>query len=82
MLDQRCPKHSTLATCGELPFKCGEWLCFQILGCKNFQINLNYQAEHSDTLLAIPISGAYSNSFVTSVMNVLDDDSSNPFCQL
>jgi len=30
VLDQRCPTHSPLATCGEWPVKCGEWLCFQI----------------------------------------------------
>jgi len=30
LLDQRCPTHSPLATCGEWPFKCGEWLIFQI----------------------------------------------------
>ena len=28
---QRCPTHSPLATCGEWPFKCGEWLHSQIL---------------------------------------------------
>ena len=25
-LDQSCPTHSPIATCGEWPFKCGEWL--------------------------------------------------------
>ena len=28
-LKQRCPTHSPLDTCGEWPFKCGEWLTFQ-----------------------------------------------------
>jgi len=28
-LDQCCPNHSPHATCGEWPFKCGEWLCFK-----------------------------------------------------
>jgi hypothetical protein len=28
-IDQRCPTHSPLATCGEWSFKCGEWLYFQ-----------------------------------------------------
>ena len=27
-LTQRCPTHSQLATCGEWPFKCGEWVRF------------------------------------------------------
>ncbi len=25
-LDQRCPTHSPLATCGEWPIECGEWI--------------------------------------------------------
>ncbi len=29
-LEQRCPTHSPLATFGERPFECGEWLLYQI----------------------------------------------------
>jgi len=29
-IEQRCPTHSPLATCGEWAFKCGEWLFFSI----------------------------------------------------
>ncbi len=29
-LGQRCPTYLPLATCDELPFTCGEWLCFLI----------------------------------------------------
>ena len=31
ILNQRCPTHSPLATCGEWPIKCGEWHKFQIV---------------------------------------------------
>ena len=29
-LAQHCPIHLPLATCGKWPFKCGEWINFQI----------------------------------------------------
>jgi hypothetical protein len=35
-LNQRCPTHSPLATCGEWTFKCGEWVTFQI--SKNWDV--------------------------------------------
>ena len=39
-LNQRCPTHSPLATCGEWAFKCGEWLYFQIFK-KCYVLNKN-----------------------------------------
>ena len=35
--------HSPLATCGERPFKCGEWLCFQIHFKMGKVSNCNYK---------------------------------------
>jgi len=37
-LEQRCPTHSPLATCGEWPFKCGEF-GHEMGSIENLQMN-------------------------------------------
>ena len=41
-LEQRCPTHLPLATCGKWPFKCGKWP-FKCGKWLNFQILKNYE---------------------------------------
>jgi len=52
-LNQRCPTHSPLATCGEWLFKIGEWLHFEIVQNKvlfgdkeDLQIKYNFLCKH------------------------------------
>ena len=55
-LKQRCPTHLSLATSGEWPFKCGEWLTFQLSQnwvvfnkicdkIRNFQFNSHFSVK-------------------------------------